>query len=83
MEKTRVDELIDILLYTTNSLGYACEQLGFCEQDLTESELSILNDSIFQCGFCGYWHETYEEEFSFTYGSICDECYYITCEEEE
>lgn len=81
--RARVDELIEILLYTTNSLAYACEQLGFCEQDLTENELSILNDTIFQCGFCGYWHDACEEEFNFTYGSVCDECYMLTHEEEE
>lgn len=74
MEKTRVDELIDILLYTTNSLGYACEQIGCSEYDLTEEEMVTLYENIFQCGRCGYWHDTCEENFDFTYGSVCDEC---------
>lgn len=78
----RVENLVSLLLYTNNSLEYACEQLGFNEFDLTEREESELYDRIFQCGYCGYWHENCEEEYSHMYGPVCSGCY-SELEEEE
>ena len=70
----RVKQLINHLYLTTISLEQGCLDCGFTESDLTDAENDAINESIFQCGFCGYWHEACEEEFDFTYGSLCEEC---------
>ena len=69
---TLTNELIGILLGTSNSLEYACEVLNIDE--LSEDEISELYEYIFDCGYCGYWHEAAEGTFEPVYGLVCEDC---------
>ena len=72
---SRVDELVEILPYTKQSLDDACKQLGFREDDLTTEELDTLFDRIFECGVCGYWYYSSDGEYDPSYGDVCCGCF--------
>lgn len=79
----RINQLIDTLLLTTTSFEQGCLDCGFTAEDLTEAEIDAFYNEIFQCGYCGYWHENWEQEYDFCYGPVCSECYDSEHEEEE
>lgn len=73
MAEDRITILIDYLKGTCHSLDDACETFGFQEDDLTPEELEQLDEEIFCCGTCDWWHES-DEACGYD-ANMCESCY--------
>lgn len=71
---TRIDKLIEYLKGTCLNLNEACEDFGFDEDDLSISELTILDEAIFQCS-CGWWCDVAEKHVDEFGEAYCDDCW--------
>lgn len=83
MEQTRIDALIEFLYGSYSPIAWACERLGFKENDLTDEEMDTLYEHIFQCEECGCWCDAAEEEIDWEQGSVCGSCSQYADDEEE
>ncbi len=51
----KIDELVDHLQGTTDTLGCGCETIGVDEDDLSSENLEQIDNAIFNCSACGWW----------------------------
>ena len=79
----QVQEMIDYLNGTILSVPAACEAFGFEDNEMTMSQLVMLDEQIFCCSQCGWWHEI-AERHEFDDEPYCDDCIEdVTREDEE
>lgn len=69
----RVEQLITYLEGSCKTLSEACLLHGFDEEQLEQSEIEHLHDSIFVCDGCGWWY-SYDEMSDAAGEQICLEC---------
>lgn len=72
-----VEQIIESLQGTcSNTLATAIDQHypGMLEEDLTERDNDIIDNTIFLCDNCGWWCETSEAHESNSGCDICDDC---------
>ena len=66
--KEQIQELIENLQGTNQSLESGCAKVGLRYPLLTFSDLGLINTQIFQCDCCGWWYDKGDES-----------CYYDQC----
>lgn len=71
----RAEQLIEQLQGTLGDLSSACEELGFDEDDLTEKEISDLDEAIMCCPNCGWWVESSDFKLNSSDEEVCSDCF--------
>lgn len=66
----RIEELIESLYGTCQSLCECCEKHEIEEEDFSIEEIKQLDSEIFQCTSCGWWSEAGEQNEE----GECQEC---------
>lgn len=56
-----IDQIIDYLNGSCKSLEEACISFDTTESDLTDEDRKELDDNIFECQTCNWWHENSEQ----------------------
>jgi len=70
-----IQNIIDYLQGTCMTLQAACQAYGYEEEDLTTEQLETIDQEIFLCTSCGWWHEQGESsEHSPDGENYCIEC---------
>jgi hypothetical protein len=68
-----VHDLISNLNGSCNTIN---EELpyGMDEEDLTEEDRAVINETIFECDTCGWWYDIEEMNESEGGENICSDC---------
>lgn len=69
---TRIEQIIEDLKGTCDSLDGVCGNYDIDSMDLSIDELEQLDQEIFNCETCGWWCETSEMSED---ENVCEDCF--------